>query len=161
MPQPAGFSSRYTAPGYSSSRSSNVSYDYEGLDDHIKRQDALAATRDAKFASLYGGDVAGSVVAGNKIRDLLKTLRANAPGTTERDPYQIASPLVRVSSQSSSNKSDVNGDTSEFAQSFAKGKGVAAPPVAPPPNHVLSAPKPKRTVKRDPTSGDDGNILTA
>lgn len=106
---------RYSAP--SSSSSTSESYDYSGFDDHIKRQDAIGALRDGKFAALYGGDVAGAVSSGNKIRDLLKTVRANTPNATERDPVQLTTPLVRVSSRSSSSNAggaDFSGDMHRF-----------------------------------------------
>lgn len=100
---------QYSAPSSSSSSSSSTSYDYSGLEDHLKRQDALAGLRDQKFQSLYGGDVAASVVSGNRIRSLLDAVRQHAPGATERDPMQIVSPLVRVSSESSSRSGNYDG----------------------------------------------------
>lgn len=103
--------------GGSSSQSggSSTTYDYSGLDSHIKRQDALDQMRGSKFAALYGGDIAASTEAGNKIRHLLKTLRPNAPGTTEREAGQITSPLVRIASTSSRDSSDSSGPTVTFA----------------------------------------------
>lgn len=95
---------RFSGP--SSSSSSSESYDYSGFDDHIKRQDAIGALRDNKFSAMYGGDVMGAVSSGNKIRDLLKSVRANTPNATERDPVQLATPLVRVSSTSRNASAD-------------------------------------------------------
>lgn len=111
---PAPFLTRLSAPSSSSSSSESESYDYSGLDDHIKRQDAIGALRDNKFASLYAGDVAGSVTAGGKIRNLLAAVRANAPDATERDPNKIASPLVRITSRSTNTSNQAGGGGVEF-----------------------------------------------
>lgn len=100
---------RYSAPSRSSSSSGSVSVDYSGMDEHIQRQDALGAARDAKFAALYDGDVKGGIGAGNRIRDLLKAVRTYSPEVDERDPVQMVSPLARVTSTSSSNSSSGDG----------------------------------------------------
>lgn len=103
------FIKSYKAPDSSSSSSSSASYDYSGLDEHLKRQEMLAGQRDAKFGALYNGDVAGSVAAGSRVRDLLKAIRMHAPGADERDPIQMVNPLVRVSSTSSSTSNSSDG----------------------------------------------------
>lgn len=104
---------RYSNPSYSQSSSSSTSYDYSGQDEHIKRQDALGEMRDAKFGAFYDGDVKNSIGYGNKIRDLLKAVRAHSPFASERDPVQVVNPLVRVTSQSSSSNSSGDGGTVE------------------------------------------------
>jgi hypothetical protein len=102
---PSG-SHRTTGPSGSSSSSRSVSFDYSGLDDALKKQDELAQTSHSKYQQLYSGDVAGSVSSSQRIRDLLAQLSAHAPGVSEKSPYQISSPLSRVSSVSTSSSSD-------------------------------------------------------
>jgi hypothetical protein len=121
----------YSAPRAESQSSFSESYDYSGLEDHLKRQDAVGAMRDAKFAALYGGDLAGSVSAGNKIRELLSAVRQNAPGATERNPNQIAAPLVRVASRSTSSSSGMGGGG--FKQAEQDGAGFQPQQNNPPP----------------------------
>jgi hypothetical protein len=121
----------YSAPRSESQSSLSETYDYGGLEDHLKRQDAVGAMRDAKFAALYSGDVAGSVSAGNKIRELLSAVRQNAPGATERNPNQIAAPLVRVASRSTSSSN--SGGGGGFKQAEQDGAGVPPQPNNPPP----------------------------
>lgn len=123
----------YSAPRSESQSSLSETYDYGGLEDHLKRQDAVGAMRDAKFAALYGGDVAGSVSAGNKIRELLSAVRQNAPGATERDPNKIVAPLVRVASRSTSSSSGMGGGG--FKQAAQDGAGVQPQPNNPPPQN--------------------------
>lgn len=132
---PAPFLSKLSAPHSSSSERTSETYDWSGLDDHIKRQDAVGALRDNKFASLYSGDVAGSVTAGNKIRDLLTSLRSNAPGTTERNPNQIASPLVRLQSRSTETSSNAGGGGVEFDHGPQQ-QQMRFPPAQDPPPQV-------------------------
>ena len=79
----------------------STTYDYSGTEDQVKRQDALAALSDEKFGALYSGDIPKSVQAGNRVRGLVGMLKINAPGTTERAPYQVANPLVRVAHEGS------------------------------------------------------------
>lgn len=95
--------------GGSSSGSSSTSYDYSGLDDHLKRQDAVEGLRGSKFAALYAGDIVSSTDAANRLRGLVSQLRTVAPGTDERDPHQLKRPLVTVSSQSSSSSNQSQG----------------------------------------------------
>jgi hypothetical protein len=123
---------RYTGPSYSQSGSSSTSYDYAGLDEHIKRQDALGAARDEKFNALYSGDVQAGVGAGNRIRDLLKAVRAHAPGADERDPHHIVNPLVRISSTSGSSSMSGDSGSGEF---MPEAPGVE--PQVPPANAAL------------------------
>lgn len=138
---PADQAAKYSFPSSSSSSSRSTSYDYSGFDDLVKRQDALGATRDARFSALYNGDIAGSVSAGNKVRDLLSAIRAHAPGATEHSAIQAVTPLVRVSSQSSSSNSDYDAGGAEFAGNDnsamsvpdTKSAAAAAPAASPKP----------------------------
>lgn len=93
--------------GPSSSGKSEFSrrYDYGGLDEHVKRQDAVAALRDEKFDALYKGDPAAAVKAGNRVRDLVAALKLNDPLATERNPVTVANPLVKVEAESGSSSS--------------------------------------------------------
>lgn len=138
----------YNSPNSSSSSSTSESYDYSGLDEHLKRQEMLAGQRDAKFAALYGGDVAGSVAAGSRVRDLLKAIRMHSPDATERDPSQMVNPLVRVTSRSTSNSSSSDGP------SWAGNNGEQPAPLPMPqprvgqPPEVVAAPK-KRDIAKE------------
>lgn len=121
-----------SSPSNSTSNSSSRSYDYSGYDDHLKRQDALANARDAKKAALYDGDVKSSMLAGNKVRELVNYLRRDAPGTTEENPYQFKGPLSRVSSESVSTSrsggggsSSYQGPTKEMSVPANGGRGAA------------------------------------
>jgi hypothetical protein len=100
----------YTASPASSQSSSSKSYDYSGLDDLAKKQDAIGALRDAKFEANFRGDPS-AVTAGNKVRDLVKAVRAHLPAASERDPGQSLSPLVRVTSETSSGSASAGGGT--------------------------------------------------
>jgi hypothetical protein len=101
-------------------------FDYSGLEDHLKRQQDVASMRDAKFGSLYSGDVASSMAAGSRIRELVDALRANAPGTTERRPLQIVNPLSKVASRSTESSTKSEGGIAEFEK---KGGGFDVPNV--------------------------------
>lgn len=101
-------------PGSSQSSESRVTYDYSGLEDHIKRQDAVEALRSSKFAALYGGDIPGALEAGNKIRNLVSGLQRAAPGTDERDPHQFKMPLVLARSVDSKTSSSSDGPEAAF-----------------------------------------------
>jgi hypothetical protein len=121
---------QYSPGGGSVSSSGSTSYDYSGFDDHIKRQDALANSRDQKKAALYGGNPLQAMLAGNRVRELVGLLRRDAPGTSEQDPYQFKTPLSRISSQSSSfSKSTSPGSTTyqEGGQQYVPGERGAAP----------------------------------
>jgi hypothetical protein len=95
--------SRYRSrpDGGSLRASGSTTYDYSGTEEQVKRQDALAALSDEKFGALYSGDIPKSVQAGNRVRGLVGMLKINAPGTTERAPYQVANPLVKVAREDS------------------------------------------------------------
>lgn len=80
----------------------SASYDYSGLENHLKSQDMVDDLRAQKYAALYGGDVAGSVATGDKIRSLLGVINANAPGATEKNPHTVVDPLAKVQSYHSS-----------------------------------------------------------
>lgn len=131
---------KYSAPSQRGETSRSATYDYSGLDDHIKRQDAVSALKGEKFSALYGGDVAGSVAAGQKIRGLVDHLRLTAPDTTERDPHKVAMPHVVVKSESAGSSSGTTGSEFTLSQPGAQ-PDVAAPGQPPPPQRM---PKPKR-----------------
>ena len=113
---------RYTGPSYSQSSSGSVSYDYAGMDEHLARQAALGTARDEKFNALYSGDVQAGVGAGNRIRDLVKAVRAHSPQADERDPVHMVNPLVRVSSESGSTSASGDAGSGEFEP---EGSGTA------------------------------------
>jgi hypothetical protein len=118
---------KYTGGSTSQSGESSVTYDYSGLEDHIKRQDAVDALRGSKFTALYSGDIPASIEAGSKIRNLVSGLRRAAPGTTERNPQQVSMPHVVAKniSSSSSMRSDSPGfefgpeEPDEFLESMS------------------------------------------
>lgn len=104
------YQSRSGGGGRTRQSSGSTTYDYSGLEEHLKRQDAISQLGGQKFAALYGGDIAGSVDAGNRIRGLLSSVRANAPGATERNPMQVTNPLVKVArADSESRETDEEG----------------------------------------------------
>jgi len=76
----------------SQSQSESISYDYSGMDEINKRKDEASQLAGSKYQALYGGDVAGSVGAGQRIRSLLSSLKDIQP--------------VRISSVSSSSNMD-------------------------------------------------------
>lgn len=135
--------------GGSSSRSGqrSATYDYSGLEDHIKRQDAVEALRGSKFASLYAGDVAGAVDAGNKVRGLVSRLRSVAPGTDERNPHQLAMPLVTVRSESQSDSGSSGGPEARW-----DGPGPA-PPQPEMPEPWIAPKKPAQKKQPDKVDG--------
>jgi hypothetical protein len=122
-----------TGGGGSSSSSESTSYDYSGLQRHLEAQDEVDKLRQAKYQALYGGDVAGSVAAGGRIRSLLGVINANAPGATEKSPYTIVDPLAKVSSTSSQNSMDSRGPHVEgYHDGFdERGAAVGAAPAIP------------------------------
>jgi hypothetical protein len=138
------FSRQYTAPRADASSSLSETYDYSGLDDLTQKQGALRSLRDAKFEANFKGDPS-AVTAGNKIRDLLQSVREHLPGATERDPGPSLSPLVRVASRSTSNSTDTGGGG--IAEEHGGGEqrmggNVAIPPMAPPPGRRPPANRP-------------------
>jgi hypothetical protein len=76
----------------SQSQSESISYDYSGQDEINKRKDEASQLAGSKYQALYGGDVAGSVGAGQRIRSLLSSLKDIQP--------------VRINSISSSSNMD-------------------------------------------------------
>ena len=84
------------------SSSFSINYDYSGLDELIKRQDAVGDLRGAKRSALYGGDVAGAMAAGGKIRDLVSYIRAHNPLAPEDNPIAASAPQRRIDSMSGS-----------------------------------------------------------
>lgn len=110
---PPRYLDRYSGGSMSREGSSSASFDYSGLDEHVKAQHEVDNLRAQKYAALYGGDVAGSVAASDKIRSLLKVINANVPGATERNPHTVTAPLARTTSTSSS--SSVRADAPDYA----------------------------------------------
>lgn len=134
-------------PGSTSkSTSASRSYDYKGFDDHVSKQDDLVNARDSKKAALYKGDPMSAMLASNRVRELVGLLRRDAPGTSEDDPHQFKTPLVRLSSQSDSASTSGGGGSKEYSLGSrdisipstggrrADGQQVPAgnPPIAPP-----------------------------
>ena len=122
---------RYSGGGGSQSSSDSTSYDYSGLAEHLKAQDEVDQLRDAKYQALYGGDVAGSVAAGNRIRSLLGVINSNAPGATEQNPHSVVDPLVKVSATSSHTASDTHSPALEGTHSLGGQDEDPAPPALP------------------------------
>ena len=81
--------------------SESVTYDYSGQDEIRKRQDEASKLSLGRFQQLYDGDVSGSVASGQRIRDLLSSIKSIPP--------------VRIASSSSS--SDMGGGSSEITGS--------------------------------------------
>lgn len=137
----------FTGGGGSSSGSESVSYDYSGMQRHLEAQDEVDKLREAKYQALYGGDVAGSVAAGGRIRSLLDVINANAPGATEQNPYTVVDPLAKVSSTSSQKSSDsraphLEGYHDQFDSDIAP---LGGPAVA-----IPKPPKPPKPAKPQP-----------
>jgi hypothetical protein len=134
----------FSGGGGSSSTSDSTSYDYSGLQRHLEAQDEVDKLRTGKYQALYGGDVAGSVAAGSRIRSLLDVINANAPGATEQSPYTIVDPLAKVSSSSSQRSSDGRGPQLEgYHDAFhSDDKPIGGP-----------LPKPPQAVKPKPAAG--------
>lgn len=93
--QAAQYSTTFSAPGGSSSRSSSTSYDYGGQDEILKRLNEANQLGVARQGQLYDGDIKGSMVGGQRIRYLLSSLKDITP--------------VRISSQSDSSSSNADG----------------------------------------------------
>lgn len=124
---------RFSVSGPSSSVKSDYSnrYDYSGLSEHIKRQDAVSGLRDEKFDALYDGDPKAAVKAGNRIRDLVSALRMNDPSAGERQPVTVANPLAKLEAESvESSVSSGAGGYSWEAPGGAGDAGIEAPVVA-------------------------------
>ena len=116
---------RVAGPSSSSESDISENFDYSGLDDHIKRQDQIGALHSAKYGQLYGGDVAGSVEAGQRIRGLLKQVQAFSPNATEADPYQRVKPLALLGSYSMRNRH--SSDTGEYEGEHPRRPSAATP----------------------------------
>lgn len=104
------------------SSSESISYDYSGLDEIRKRQDEANQLGIGRYQQLYGGDVAGSVGAGQRIRSLLSSLKDIEP--------------VRVSSVSSSQ--DMGGGSTEITGEHDEPNTDS--PSAPKPSHMAGNP---------------------
>ena len=105
---------KYGGGSTSQSGESSRTYDYSGLEDQIKRQDAVDALRGSKFAALYSGDIPAAIEAGSKVRNLVAGLRRKSPGTSERNPQQVAMPNTLVRSESSRGSMSSEGPSYEF-----------------------------------------------
>lgn len=116
------------------SSSESISYDYSGLDEIRKRQDEANQLGIGRYQQLYGGDVAGSVSSGQRIRSLLSSLKDIEP--------------VRVSSVSSSQ--DMGGGSTEIMGQHDEPKQEQ--PQKPATNTVVVAPK-KKPAAKAPTYG--------
>lgn len=116
------------------SSSESISFDYSGLDEIRKRQDEANQLGVGRYQQLYGGDVAGSVTSGQRIRSLLSSLKDIAP--------------VRVSSISSSQ--DMGGGSTEIMGQHDEPKQEQPP--RPATNTVVAAPQ-KKPAAKTPTYG--------
>jgi hypothetical protein len=145
----------YRGPSQRLSSSGRVSLDYSGAEDIAAKRDALLGGRDAKFASLYAGDIASSVAAGNRIRDLVGALRSYGLPADERDAAPYALPEVRPSSID--NSATVDNDGAAFG--WAPPEGPLQPPEPP------EMPRPARLdgvlSKPERKKDDPGNPLFA
>lgn len=72
------FLTSYSGGGGQVSESSSTSYDNSGPERRSAAADELDKLKTAKFQALYGGDVPGSVAAGQRIRSLLGYLGSGA-----------------------------------------------------------------------------------
>ena len=116
------------------SSSESISYDYSGLDEIRKRQDEANQLGVGRYQQLYGGDVAGSVSSGQRIRSLLSSLKDIAP--------------VRISSISSSQ--NMGGGSTEIMGQHDEPKQEQ--PSRPATNTVV-VPQKKKPAAKAPTYG--------
>lgn len=110
--QPSGaYASKVSGPSRSERSEYSRRYDYSGLAEHLKRQDAVSGLRASKNRAIAEGDYMSAGEAGQKIRDLVSALRINTPEASERNPVTVANPLVKVEAESygSSSSSDSGG----------------------------------------------------
>lgn len=142
--QQSGSAFTYRGPSAAASSDYDVTYDYTGLDDHIKRQGLLSQLRDAKFAANYSGRLEDAVPAGNQVRELVNTLRVFAPGTTERSPTQVVSPLVRTARESGDSKISGSAPDIEFG---GRQPGLNIPDVQAPPGGGGGKPQPPKNAR--------------
>lgn len=102
------FSYRRGSSGYprshsqgSSSSSENVQLDTtSGMDEAVRRADALSEAVAQRDAAMYGGpgglDMAAALSATDRIRSLRDYLRAVSDEVTDSNPYPFAVPLLRL-----------------------------------------------------------------
>ena len=132
--------STFNAP----SASESVTYDYSGQDEIRKRQDEAQQLSMGRYQQLYGGDVAGSVASGQRIRDLLSSIKSIEP--------------VRIASRSSS--SDGGGSSSDISGTHDE---PADAPLGLPPNRMRSGVRDKamsNSIAGNPKGfGNDGRQL--
>ena len=141
-------SKRLQAPTSAIQSSRSSTYDYSGLEDLVKRQDAIAPLREQKYAALYSGDIPGSVTASQKIRDLLKVIQRHNPSATERDPVAFLQDLKRPGREESSSSGSYRGSVMEEgappAIEMPQGGKRAVAPIAPVAAPALPAQAAKR-----------------
>ena len=132
--------STFNAP----SASESVTYDYSGQDEILKRQDEARKLELGRYQQLYGGDVAGSVASGQRIRDLLASIKSIEP--------------VRIASRSSS----ADGGGSSSAVEGDREDPAPAPQMLPP-NRMRSGVRAKamsNSIAGNPKGfGNDGRQL--
>ena len=90
----------YKAPSASASSSASDTYEYDGMDDLLRKRDEASALASQKQAALYKGDIAGSLSASARIRGLMDAIAAYESGQV---------PLSRVRSRSRSTSMDIDG----------------------------------------------------
>lgn len=90
----------YRAPSSSASSSTSETYEYDGMDDLVRKRDEAAQTAAQKTAALYKGDIAGSLAANTRIRGLLDAISAYESGVL---------PLSRLRSRQASSSMDYSG----------------------------------------------------
>ena len=93
-------SKSYKAPSASASSSASDTYEYDGMDDLLRKRDEASAIDSQKQAALYKGDLAGSLSAGSRIRGLMDAIAAYESGQF---------PLSRIRSRSRSTSMDIDG----------------------------------------------------
>lgn len=101
---------------HSSSGQSSTSYQLDttsGMDEAIKRADALGEAVAQRSAAMYGRggelDMAGALSASDRIRFLRGYLRGVSPEVTDSNPYPFAVPMVRLGGVNSSSGSHSGG----------------------------------------------------
>lgn len=99
--------------GGSSSSSSYQLDTTSGMDEAIKRADALAEAVAQRDAAMYGGgdslDMGAAMSSADRIRSLRDYLRQINPGATESNPYPFAVPMVRLGGVSGSSSTQSGG----------------------------------------------------
>lgn len=92
----------YRAPSSRASSSSSETYEYDGMDDLVRKRDEAAALAGQKSAALYRGDIAGSLAANSRLRGLMSAISDYESGRV---------PTSRLRSRSSSSSTDYDGPT--------------------------------------------------